>query len=106
MEGEDSKSDDKRAFGNQAVWKRMIVVCAGAVMNIILGFILALVLSAQQPAFASNRIQARLQTAGLPCRVQVCKLEINFIPLMVIAFLVAPIYSLRLQQQIPMQWTW
>lgn len=32
------------------------VVCAGAVMNIILGFILALVLSAQQPAFASNRI--------------------------------------------------
>ena len=33
MEGEDSKSDDERAFGNKAVWKRMIVVCAGAVMN-------------------------------------------------------------------------
>lgn len=71
MEGEDSKSDDERAFGNKAVWKRMIVVCAGAVMNIILGFILALVLSAQQPAFASNRISmftdsgSALQDAGV-----------------------------------------
>ena len=49
----------------------MIVVCAGAVMNIILGFILALVLSAQQPAFASNRISvfadsgSALQDAGV-----------------------------------------
>ena len=65
------KSDDERAFGNKAVWKRMIVVCAGAVMNIILGFILALVLSAQQPAFASNRISvfadsgSALQDAGV-----------------------------------------
>ncbi len=58
MEGEDSQSDDKRAFGNQIVGKRMLVVCAGAFMNILLGFVLAIILSAQQPAFVSTRISA------------------------------------------------
>ena len=47
MEGEESKSDDERAFGNKAVWKRMIVVCAGAVMNIILGFILGMIMTSK-----------------------------------------------------------
>ena len=36
MEGEDSKSDDERAFGTKPEGG-MIAVCAGAVMNIILG---------------------------------------------------------------------
>lgn len=71
MEGEDAKSTDARAFGNQVVWKRMIVICAGAFMNIVLGFILALVLSVQQPAFVSTRISgfaesgSALQQAGV-----------------------------------------
>ena len=30
MEGESDQSNDPRAFCNQAVWKRMIIVCAGA----------------------------------------------------------------------------
>lgn len=40
MEGEDSDSDDEHAFSKAAAWKRIIVVAAGAVFNIILGFIL------------------------------------------------------------------
>ena len=40
MEGEDEESDSPDAFGNAKVWKRMIIVCAGAVMNIILGLLL------------------------------------------------------------------
>ena len=32
MEGEDEASEDARAFGNKPVWKRMIVVVAGAVI--------------------------------------------------------------------------
>ncbi|MCQ2416794.1 MAG: site-2 protease family protein [Oscillospiraceae bacterium] len=40
MEGEDKNSSDPRAFRNQAVWKRMLVIVAGAVMNLILGFLL------------------------------------------------------------------
>ena len=37
MEGEDEESDDEAAFGNKPVWKRILVVVMGAVMNIILG---------------------------------------------------------------------
>ena len=43
MEGEDENSDDPRAFRKQAVWKRMLVTVAGAVMNLILGFLLILI---------------------------------------------------------------
>lgn len=40
MEGEDDESDDPRAFSKKSVPKRMAVVVAGAVMNLILGFVL------------------------------------------------------------------
>lgn len=40
MEGEGSDSTDERAFFRAKPWKRIIVVAAGAVFNIILGFIL------------------------------------------------------------------
>ena len=42
MEGEDSGSKDPRAFNNKPVWQRMLVVVAGATMNLILGFVLIL----------------------------------------------------------------
>jgi len=42
MEGEDSGSHDPRAFNNKAVWQRMLVVLAGPIMNLILGFFLIL----------------------------------------------------------------
>ena len=38
MEGEDEDSPDPRAFSNQKVWKRILVVVAGALMNFVLGF--------------------------------------------------------------------
>ena len=37
MAGEDSASDDPRAFTNQAAWKRILILCAGAFMNFVLG---------------------------------------------------------------------
>ena len=40
MEGEDSSSDDNRAFCNKAPWRRFIIVVMGAVFNLILGLIL------------------------------------------------------------------
>ena len=40
MEGENGESDDERAFYKAKPIKRIIVVAAGAVFNIILGFIL------------------------------------------------------------------
>lgn len=49
MEGEDEDSKDPRAFNNKPVWRRFIIIVAGAVFNIILGFIImTLVLVPQQ----------------------------------------------------------
>ncbi|HKM32431.1 MAG TPA: site-2 protease family protein [Oscillospiraceae bacterium] len=42
MEGEDVSSDDERAFCNKPVYQRMLVTCAGAVMNIALGFLVVM----------------------------------------------------------------
>lgn len=46
MEGEDGGSGDPRAFCNQKVWKRIVIVCAGAVMNLVLGFLLVVAMTA------------------------------------------------------------
>lgn len=60
MEGEDEESEDERAFNRKKVWQRMIIVVAGAVFNIILGFIFTLILTAQEPNYASNTISEAL----------------------------------------------
>ncbi len=56
MEGEDEDSDNPRAFNNAKIWKRMIVIIAGAVMNIVLGFILMFVVVVQQPVYTSTTV--------------------------------------------------
>lgn len=43
MEGEDESSADDRAFCNKKAWRRFIIVAAGAVFNLILGFLLVAV---------------------------------------------------------------
>lgn len=40
MVGEDDESDDPDAFCHKAVWKRIIITAAGAVMNLLLGFLI------------------------------------------------------------------
>ncbi len=45
MEGEDDDSDDPRAFRNKPVLKRIAVVVAGAIMNLILGFIVCIIMT-------------------------------------------------------------
>lgn len=56
MEGEDNESDDSDAFGKKSVYKRLVIVAAGAVMNIILAFIFMIVILLQQPKFASTTV--------------------------------------------------
>ncbi len=46
MEGEEEESTDSRAFCNQAVWKRMIIIAAGATFNLIMGIIACIILVA------------------------------------------------------------
>ena len=56
MEGEDEESSDERAFNRAKVWKRILIVIAGAVFNIILGFIFMVIIQGQQDLYASNLI--------------------------------------------------
>ena len=51
MLGEDTASDNPRAFTNQAVWKRAIILAAGAGMNFLLGLLIVLILYADATAF-------------------------------------------------------
>ncbi|MBR6790354.1 MAG: site-2 protease family protein [Oscillospiraceae bacterium] len=54
MEGEDDSSDDARAFCNKKVGFRIIIVAAGAIMNLILGFCILCGVTASQEHLASN----------------------------------------------------
>ena len=56
MDGEDEDSDNPNAFCNKSVPKRMLIVIAGAFMNILLGFILMFVLVFSQKTLISNKI--------------------------------------------------
>lgn len=67
MEGEDEESPEPRAFNNAKVWKRMIVVIAGAVTNIILGFVLMFVVVVQQDAYSSTEVQSFPATSFSSC---------------------------------------
>ena len=51
MAGEDEASDNPRAFTNQAVWKRAVILVAGAAMNFLLGLVIILCLYAGATAF-------------------------------------------------------
>lgn len=42
MEGEDSASDDPRSFSKSAVWKRFLIIVAGALMNFVLALLVLL----------------------------------------------------------------
>lgn len=67
MEGEDEESPEPRAFNNAKVWKRMIIIIAGAVMNIILGFVLMFVVVVQQDTYSSTEVQSFPATSFSSC---------------------------------------
>ena len=56
MEGEDEDSSDPRAFGSKKPWRRLLVVIAGAVFNLILGFILCIGFVAGQELYATTTV--------------------------------------------------
>ena len=58
FEGEDTESNDPRAFSNQAVWKRIIVVAAGGIFNVILGFVLFLLIVSQTSPMVTNKVES------------------------------------------------
>lgn len=63
MVGEDEDSDRPDAFSNQHVFKRILIVVAGPLMNIVLGFILMLILVLSTKTLASNTVGEFLEGA-------------------------------------------
>lgn len=66
MEGEDGESDDPRAFGNTAGWKKFLVLIAGSVSNFIAGMLLILCLFAASTGYVSTTLSGFVD--GFPCQ--------------------------------------
>lgn len=56
MEGEDEESENPRAFNNAKIWKRMVIVVAGAIMNILFGLVLMMVTLLPLDSFTSTTV--------------------------------------------------
>lgn len=57
MEGEDEHVDSERSFSKKEPWKRLIILVAGAFMNILLGFVLLVGLNLAAEAFITPKIE-------------------------------------------------
>ena len=80
MEGEDSESGEGNAFCNKHVGRRIIIVIAGVVMNMVLGYIILVINTATSDAIVSRKIStfednASSQSTGLQIDDEI--LEIN-----------------------------
>ncbi len=56
MEGEDQDSENPYAFNNAKIYKRMVIIVAGAVMNIVLGLVLMLVTLMPAQGFSTTQV--------------------------------------------------
>ncbi len=56
MEGEDEDSQDPRAFNRKKVWQRLLVVLAGAAMNLLLGIVVLVVVTSFSDAIITTQI--------------------------------------------------
>lgn len=58
MEGEDEDSDNPRAFNNAKIFKRMVIIVAGAFMNILFGLVLMMITLLPKDSFASTTVSS------------------------------------------------
>ena len=56
MAGEDEESEDINALNRKPVWQRMIITSAGALMNLIIGFILMTVVVITSPSIGGTTV--------------------------------------------------
>lgn len=54
--GESASAPDPRSFNSARIWKRMIIIIAGAVMNILLGIILMFITQVAKDSYAGTQV--------------------------------------------------
>ena len=59
MLGEDEESDDERSFGKKKIWQRMLIVLAGPVMNLVIGFLAMTIMVSSAGELYSTEIEYR-----------------------------------------------
>ncbi len=64
MEGEDEESDDPRAFQRAKVWHRAVVIAAGAIMNLILGFLVLCIAVCCDEVITSRTVSSFYENAS------------------------------------------
>ena len=64
MEGEDEEAVSERSFSKKAPWKRLIILVAGAFMNILLGFVLLVGLTGSSQEYARPVIKEVMENSG------------------------------------------
>ncbi|MCI8526181.1 MAG: hypothetical protein HFF17_09720 [Oscillospiraceae bacterium] len=65
MEGEDEELDNPRAFNSVAWWRRLIILAAGSLMNLLAGFLIVLILLAPSAGFLTAEITGFFDGGGL-----------------------------------------
>ena len=58
MEGEDESSDDPKGFCNKKPWRRFLITAAGAVFNILFGFVIMMIILAPQERYTTTTVAA------------------------------------------------
>ena len=56
MEGEDEESEEEGSFSKARVWNKIWIVTAGALMNLLLGFLLLVIVVSQQNAIGTTTV--------------------------------------------------
>ena len=82
MEGEDEESDDEGSFSRKKPWKRLLILVSGALMNLILGFVLMCIVMfspnsnyVSVPEIGSIIEESAAEEAGLKPRDEIVKIN-------------------------------
>ncbi len=64
MEGEDEETEDARAFNRKKPWKRLVILVAGAAMNILLGFVLLVGIGSASEGYVEPVVSEVMEDSG------------------------------------------
>jgi len=63
MEGENDDSDDEHSFGRAPIGKRILVIISGAILNLLLGFIVIVILTASRNLIPTRTIHSFVENS-------------------------------------------